>query len=59
MPSKSKKQKRFMQAVAHSPEFAKKVGVPQTVGREFEMADKAKSAKRKQIEKRYGKNKRT
>ena len=29
-----------MRAVAHSPKFAKKVGVPQSVGREFEMKDK-------------------
>ena len=35
MPAKSEKQARFMQAVAHSPSFAKKVGVPQSVGREF------------------------
>jgi hypothetical protein len=61
MPSKTKKQKRFMQAVAHSPEFAKKAGVPQKVGQEFESADKAKAAskKRKQIEKRYGKGKKS
>lgn len=35
MPAKSAKQERFMQAVAHSPKFAKKVGVPVTVGKEF------------------------
>ena len=29
-----------MRAVAHSPKFAKKVGVPQSVGKEFEMKDK-------------------
>lgn len=29
-----------MQAVAHSPEFAKKVGIPQKVGKEFAKADK-------------------
>lgn len=40
MPSKSPAQKRLMQAVAHSPEFAKKVGIPQSVGREFYEADK-------------------
>ena len=28
-----------MRAVAHSPKFAKKVGVPQSVGKEFEMKD--------------------
>ncbi len=35
MPAKSDKQERFMRAVAHSPSFAKKVGVPMSVGREF------------------------
>ena len=35
MPAKSAKQERFMQAVAHNPAFAKKVGVSQSVGREF------------------------
>lgn len=34
-----------MRAVAHSPEFAKKVGVPQEVGKEFNDADKAKEKK--------------
>jgi hypothetical protein len=42
MPSKSAKQERFMQAVAHNPEFAKKAGVPQSVGEEFVAADKRK-----------------
>lgn len=42
MPSKSAKQAKFMRAVAHSPEFAKKAGVPQKVGKEYEMADKKK-----------------
>lgn len=41
MPAKSEKQARFMQAVAHNKEFAKKVDVPQSVGREFsQMAEK-------------------
>lgn len=35
MPATSKKQERFMQAVANNPKFAKKAGVPQSVGREF------------------------
>jgi hypothetical protein len=35
MPTVSKKQEKFMQAVANSPKFAKKVGVPQSVGLEF------------------------
>jgi hypothetical protein len=39
MPAKSAKQERFMQAVAHNPAFAKKAGVPQSVGREFTKAE--------------------
>jgi uncharacterized iron-regulated protein len=35
MPAVSKKQERFMQAVAHNPKFAKAAGVPQSVGKEF------------------------
>jgi len=31
-----------MRAVAHSPKFAKKVGVPQSVGREFTKGDDMK-----------------
>lgn len=42
MPSKSPAQARLMAAVAHSPDFAKKVGVPQSVGKEFNDSDKAK-----------------
>jgi hypothetical protein len=42
MPTTSKKQARFMQAVAADQKFAKKVKVPQSVGRKFVTADKAK-----------------
>jgi hypothetical protein len=42
MPSTSKKQHNFMAAVAKNPKFAKKVGVPESVGEEFMRADKAK-----------------
>jgi len=42
MPSTSKKQHNFMNAIAHSPAFAKKVGVPQSVGKEFSNADKGR-----------------
>ena len=42
MPSKSPAQAHLMQAVAHNPEFAKKVGIPQSVGQDFAAADKAK-----------------
>ena len=40
MPSTSNKQARFMAAVAHNPAFAKKVGVSQSVGKDFNEADK-------------------
>lgn len=42
MPSTSKKQHNFMAAIAHNPGFAKKVGVPQSVGKDFSDADKVK-----------------
>ena len=42
MPSTSDKQRRFMAAAAHDPKFAKRAGVPQTVAREFNQADKGK-----------------
>ena len=42
MPSTSKKQHNFMAAIANSPSFAKKVGIPQTVGKDFVTADKGK-----------------
>ena len=43
MPSTSAKQARFMQAIAHNPQFAAKVGVPVKVGEEFNAADEAKA----------------
>lgn len=43
MPSKSDKQHRFMELVAHNPAAAKRVGVPQSVGKEFVQADKGKA----------------
>ena len=36
MPYASEKQANMMRAVAHSPSFAKKVGIPQSVGKKFE-----------------------
>jgi hypothetical protein len=42
MPSKSKKQHNFMEAIAHNSAFAKKVGVPQSVGQDFSKADKGR-----------------
>jgi hypothetical protein len=45
MPSKSSSQHKLMQAVAHNPSFAKKVGIPQKVGKEFAKADEGKKFK--------------
>jgi hypothetical protein len=42
MPSHSPAQARMMAAAAHNPEFAKKVGVPVKVAKEFNQADKGK-----------------
>jgi len=43
MPSKSKAQRNLMAAAAHNPAFAKKVGVPVSVAKEFNAADKGKN----------------
>jgi hypothetical protein len=43
MPSKTAKQARTMAAAAHDPAFAKKVGIPQSVAKEFNQADKGKT----------------
>jgi len=40
MPATSLKQKKFMDAVAHNPAFAKQAGVPQSVGKDFSSASK-------------------
>jgi hypothetical protein len=45
MPSVSKKQHNFMAAVASNPKFAKKAGVPSSIGKEFLTADKGKTFK--------------
>jgi len=45
MPSKSKAQHNLMEAVAHSPKFAKKIGISQKVGKEFAKADEGKKFK--------------
>ncbi len=39
MPSKSSKQARMMAGAAHNPKFARKVGVPVAVAKEFNQAD--------------------
>lgn len=41
MPSVSAPQHRFFEMVAHDPAAARRVGVPQSVGREFVEADQA------------------
>lgn len=40
MPSVSKAQQRTMQAAAHSPAFAAEVGIPVSVAKDFNAADK-------------------
>jgi hypothetical protein len=39
MPSTSSKQARTMAGAAHDPAFAKKMGIPQSVAKEFNRAD--------------------
>lgn len=46
-PSKSEKQRKFMLAAAHNPEFAKKADIPQSVAQEFVEADKGKKTRSK------------
>lgn len=55
MPSKSASQARLMAGAAHDPAFAKKVGVPQKVAKEFNQADKGTGIRKKgRAERRYG-----
>ena len=42
MPSKSPTQARTMAAAAHNPAFARKVGIPTKVAKEFNRADAGK-----------------
>lgn len=46
MPSKSKKQARFMAAAAHNKKFAREAGIPQSVAKEFHSADKRRKGKK-------------
>ena len=46
MPSKTAKQHRFMELIAHNPKAAKRLGVPQSVGKDFAEADKGKTFKK-------------
>jgi len=52
MPSKSPPQARMMAAAAHDPSFAKKVGVPRGVAREFNQADAKTGILRKRKQKK-------
>jgi hypothetical protein len=47
MPSKTPKQRRTMAAAAHDPAFARKMGIPQKVAKEFNKADAAKAKRKK------------
>lgn len=47
MPSKSAKQARTMAAAAHDPKFARKVGIPPKVAKEFNQADKGTGIRKK------------
>lgn len=49
MPTVSAKQERFMQAVAHNPKFAKKVGVPTKVGKEFTKSEGGMAESKKMV----------
>ena len=59
MPSASKAQHNLMEAVAHNPAFAKKAGIPQSVGKDFAEADKGKSfgGDEAKLNRRYGSKK--
>ena len=46
MPSVSKKQHNLMALVANDPKAAKRLGIPQSVGKEFVKADKGKTFKK-------------
>jgi len=56
MPSKSAAQARLMAGAAHDPAFAKKVGVPQKVAREFNQADKGTGIIHPKAKKKIAKN---
>lgn len=46
MPSSSRKQARTMAAAAHNPKFAKKVGIPVSVAKDFNEADEKRGKKK-------------
>jgi len=51
MPSRTKKQAKTMAAAAHNPAFAKKVGIPPSVARDFNRADQKTGILKKQKKK--------
>lgn len=57
MPSHSPKQARLMAAAAHSPEFAKKTGVPMKVAKEYNKADTRRGKLSKAIDELEAKDK--
>jgi hypothetical protein len=48
-PSKSQAQHNMMEMVAHDPKAAKRVGIPQSVGKDFATADKGKKFATKHV----------
>lgn len=52
MPSTSLKQARTMAAAAHDPQFAKKVGIPQDVAKDFNKSDEGTSRLKQAMKKR-------
>lgn len=46
MPSRSKRQFRLMAAASANPAFAKKVGIPTKVAKEFHAADRGQTYKK-------------
>jgi len=56
MPSESKAQARLMEAVKHNAKFAKKVGIPQSVGEDFSAANKEEGVKYKDLPERVHKS---
>lgn len=59
MPSKTPKQARTMAAAAHNPDFAKRVGIPQSVAKEFNQADKGSGVLKRAAKGRKAGRKRT
>jgi hypothetical protein len=45
MPSKSQKQHNLMELVANDPKAAKRLRIPQSVGKEYAKADKGRNIK--------------